>query len=436
MDYRELQKLISSDESRVLELKKTTGELKDAMHTACAFLNTDGGWLIFGVAPASLKVVGQQVTDNTQREIAQALSGLEPAIDVQVEYIDVPDAKAGEKVIAIHFDGWVWGSNPYTYHGCPYYRIESTTKQMPRDMYDERLKAAKPDMFAWERQIADGYTIEDLDEKRIQGVIRLGIQSGRMPSAATLDTIEEVLTKWELVIDGHPTNGAVALFGKRVNGFPQLMLKMARFRGMDKMSFIDNQCAYGNYFDLMDAGMAFLFKHLNLSGEIKGFVREEHLDIPAEALREALTNALCHRQYEKYNLCPSIAIYDDRVEIDNPGRLPNQLTVDSIKLPHPSFPYNLQIARVLYMSTFLESWGSGVKRMVDLCIAGGLPEPEYSQQLGFVTVSFKKKKEVEGEKIKQIITDKLSIKDKIVDKLSLSSGAIDKMVAIMLFLEE
>lgn len=80
MDYIELQQLISSDESRVLELKKTTGELKDAMHTACAFLNTDGGWLIFGVAPASLKVVWQQVTDNTRREIAQALSGLEPAI--------------------------------------------------------------------------------------------------------------------------------------------------------------------------------------------------------------------------------------------------------------------------------------------------------------------------------------------------------------------
>lgn len=57
MDYIELSKLISSDESRVLELKKTTGELKDAMHTACAFLNTDGGWLIFGVAPASLRRV-------------------------------------------------------------------------------------------------------------------------------------------------------------------------------------------------------------------------------------------------------------------------------------------------------------------------------------------------------------------------------------------
>ena len=66
----ELKELIQADEHRQLELKKTTGELKDGMHSACAFLNTEGGWLIFGVAPKSLKILGQQVTDNTQREIA------------------------------------------------------------------------------------------------------------------------------------------------------------------------------------------------------------------------------------------------------------------------------------------------------------------------------------------------------------------------------
>ena len=74
----ELKELIQADEHRQLELKKTTGELKDGMHSACAFLNTEGGWLFFGIAPTSLKIQGQQVTDNTQREIAQALSYMEP----------------------------------------------------------------------------------------------------------------------------------------------------------------------------------------------------------------------------------------------------------------------------------------------------------------------------------------------------------------------
>ena len=110
MTIDDIRTMIVSDESRILELKKTTGELKDGMHSACAFLNTEGGWLIFGVTPKSLKIVGQEVTDNTQREIALALAGLEPAVDVHVEYVDVPDYP-GNKVIAMHFDGWVWGSS-------------------------------------------------------------------------------------------------------------------------------------------------------------------------------------------------------------------------------------------------------------------------------------------------------------------------------------
>ncbi len=71
MTIEDIRALVAADESRTLELKKSTGELKDGMHSACAFLNSDGGWLIFGVAPKSLKIVGQEVTDKTQQEIAQ-----------------------------------------------------------------------------------------------------------------------------------------------------------------------------------------------------------------------------------------------------------------------------------------------------------------------------------------------------------------------------
>ena len=105
LKIEELKVLIENDEHRQLEVKKTTGELKDGMHSACAFLNTEGGWLIIGIAPKSLKILGQRVTDDTQREIAQALSLLEPQVDVRVEYIDIPD-RPDDKVIAMHFDGW------------------------------------------------------------------------------------------------------------------------------------------------------------------------------------------------------------------------------------------------------------------------------------------------------------------------------------------
>lgn len=83
--------MISTDESRTQELKKTTGELKDGIHVACAILNTDGGCLIFDVTPTSHKIIGQLVTDDTKREISQVLAEIEPAFDRQPIYVDAPD---------------------------------------------------------------------------------------------------------------------------------------------------------------------------------------------------------------------------------------------------------------------------------------------------------------------------------------------------------
>ena len=393
MTIDDIKTLIASDESRTLELKKTTGELKDGMHSACAFLNTDGGWLIFGVAPTGLKIIGQQVTETTKREIAQALAGLEPVLDVKIHYVDVPD-RPGNKVIAMHFDGWVWGERPHTFHGCPYYKVESTTKVMPHEMYDERIRAHKPQIYAWERQMADGVMLADLNEKHIRGCLRLGVEGGRIPASAMSAPIYDTLAKWNLLKNGSPTNGAVMLFSNNIEEYPQFRLRMARFLGTDKNEFIDNQRAEGNFFDLLDAGMAFFFKHLNLSGKITNhsLQREERLEVPYHALREALINSLCHRQWEKHNLTGSIAIYDDRIEIANPGIFPPQISPESIKEPHESYPYNLKIAEALYKSTYLESWGSGAKRIMDACREQGVEEPTWRWDGGFVIVTFKRPK--------------------------------------------
>ena len=385
----DIKSIIKSDETRTLELKKTTGELKDGMHSACAFLNTDGGWLIIGVAPTSLKIVGQQVTDNTRREIAGALTSLEPAVDIRVEYIDVPE-HPGNQVIAMYFDPWVWGRTPYTCNGRPYYKVESTTKVMPRDMFEERLRQSKPQYFAWERQEADGITIADLDEDRIRGAVRLGIEGGRLNEAAMTEPIETLLQKLELLNDGKLNNAAVMLFSKKYYGYSQLRLRMARFRGTGKNEFGDNQQAEGNFFDLLDAGMSFLFKHLNLSGKIVGLRRMEQLEIPVEALRETLVNSLCHRRYDQPGTSVGIAVYDDRVEIENPGILPPELTPETIKQPHNSHPYNPLIATFLYRTTFLESWGSGVRRIIESCAAAGVEEPTWHTNPNFVWVTFKR----------------------------------------------
>ncbi len=148
MTINEVKKLIEKNETRTLELKKTTGELHRGMETACAFLNSDGGWLLFGVSP-NLKITGQNVTDATRQEIAQELRKIEPAVDVAVEYIELPE-KPEFYVIAIYFDANNFRNGPYSYDGRAFYRVESTTNAMPRSMYEELLKLSNPHRFSWE----------------------------------------------------------------------------------------------------------------------------------------------------------------------------------------------------------------------------------------------------------------------------------------------
>lgn len=192
MTINDIKKLISKDETRTLELKKSTGELNKGMETACAFLNSDGGWLIFGVSP-SLKIDGQNVTDNTRQEIANTLRKIEPAIDVEVEYIELPE-KPNFYVIAIYFDSNNFKNGPYSFDGRAFYKVESTTALMPRQMYEERLKLSNPNRFSWENTPNTEIEINDIDTELLYDTVidfclkHLNL-SGRMDSKYRQDTL-------------------------------------------------------------------------------------------------------------------------------------------------------------------------------------------------------------------------------------------------------
>lgn len=389
MTIQDIQELIKIDETRMVELKKTTGELKDAMHSVCAMLNSDGGYVIIGIAPTSLKIIGQVVTDNTRQEIAREIRKLEPAVNMAVEYVDVPDSE-GKQLVVLHADKNLFSAAPYVFDGKPYYKLESTTMAMPQQMYEDMLRVRDADKFRWDSMTANDMSVDDLDEKRIRTAVTKGVRSGRMNPDAEDESTIEVLAKLDLLNNGKPTNAAVALFAKNTRNYPEMELKMGYFKGNNRMIFIDNKMEEGNFFELLDAGIAFLFRNLRISGEVKGLLREEKLEIPIEALREALTNALCHRQYERTSASVSLAIYDDRVEIVNPGKFPPQLTTDTIRMSHESYPYNKKIAQVLYLTKNLEKWGTGANRMIELCREQGVAEPEWTTGNGTVTITFKR----------------------------------------------
>lgn len=114
---------------------------------------------------------------------------------------------------------------------------------------------------------------------------------------------------------------------------------------------------------------------MSVGGAVIGLQRKEKLVIPEEAMREELINAFCHWNNDSASGSVSMVIYDEIVEIENLGHLPSALTPKTMKLPHDSYPANVDIADVLFKIKFLDSLGSGVKRMVDACNEAGLPKP-------------------------------------------------------------
>lgn len=391
MTIAEIQELIKKDETRTLELKKTTGELKEAMHTVCAFLNTAGGQLLFGIAPGSLQVIGQQVTDNTRREIARELTKIEPAVSLDVNYIEL-DEKSDFYVIVIDVPTEPNRNRPYVYDGRPYYRIESTTSVMPQSMYQELLLQRDIRKRKWEVEIDSKASVDCLDEESVRRLVSSGIQAGRIPESMRIKSIPEILDKMKLSENGRIKNAAVALFTKEDYAPIQLHIRLARFRGTNKREFIDNRRSIGNIFHLYDDGMAFLFKHLNISGT---FVdgqpeRVESLTIPYKALRECLLNALAHRLYDSPSGFVSIAIYDDRVEIENLGTLPAGFTLDDMMKPHISHAQNPLIAQIMYYGKYLETWGRGIELMNDECAQAGVPKPEFEMSGGSFKATFRR----------------------------------------------
>ena len=382
-----VKRLIDEKENGQTEFKETTGQLERGMETLCAFLNGEGGTVLFGVTDQG-KITGQEVSDKTKRDIAAAINKLEPIAVVQISYIPLPDSE--KKIIAIHVED-ARLSRPFCYKGRAYMRVESVTTTMPQSKYNELLIQREEISHGWETYPNKDLKLTDLDEEEIHKTVRLGVECGRLPETTGND-ISTILEKLNMFENGVLKNAAAVLFAKRkLAHYPQNLLRLARFNGTDKATFIDNQRIYGNIFQLLDAAMAFLFKHLSLSSTTDTLEREEHLEIPYKAIREAVINSLCHRSYRDTGGSVAIAVYDDRVEIENPGSFPSEWDMKRIKSEHTSKPRNPLIADTLYIRKVLESWGRGINLMIRECQKVDLQEPEFQIATDEVKLIFRRK---------------------------------------------
>lgn len=389
LDY--IRQLASGNEGVDVEFKETTGQLNRGMETLCGMINGHGGIVVFGVSNKG-KIIGQEIGDKTTREIGEALNKFDPAIDLQPQYIKLEDS---EKYLIVFQTDGMEPDKPFLWDGKPYVRHDSVTSVMPREKFVRLHELNHGLIYKWENEINNRLKIDDLDDRRILNVVHSAVRRGRLSSDALNDSVTTALTRLKLIKDGRVCNSAAVLFGKDFTDYPQSRLRLARFKGTNKQFFIDNQQVEGNIFELVDAAMAFFFKHLNLSGTTHNrLYREDELEIPYDALRESVVNAYCHMRWGYEIATVGIAIYDDKIVIENAGRFPVRISPNALMQEeeedrkNTSMPPNPVIANVMYLGGLIEHWGRGLSMMARECERVGLPVPSFSQDGVIVKISF------------------------------------------------
>jgi ATP-dependent DNA helicase RecG len=204
---------------------------------------------------------------------------------------------------------------------------------------------------------------------------------------------------------------APVLFGRSEQveaTLPQCLLRVARFRGTDRTEFLDNRQFHANIFDLLAQAERFLRESLPVAGRIAPglFERVDDPLYPPIALREALANAFCHRDYAIGGGSVAVAIYDDRLEITSSGSLHFGLTPETLMKPHESMPWNPLIARVLYRRGVIEYWGRGTIKIAELSQQAGLPEPQIEDIGGCVTVRFRQTRYIPPHRVTHNLTER------------------------------
>lgn len=194
--------------------------------------------------------------------------------------------------------------------------------------------------------------------------------------------------------DGILLRAGALLFGSAERlefEMPQCLLRVARFRGVDRTEFLDNRQFNGNAFTLLSNAERFLRDSLPIAGRFEPgrFQRIDEPLYPPLATREALANALCHRDYTVGGGSVGLAVYDDRLEVTSTGGLHFGLTPDVLFNTHESRPWNPLIARTFYRRGIIEEWGMGTLKMAEFAMSAGLPRPEIEDIDNCVTVRFR-----------------------------------------------
>ncbi len=353
MDLIELHERVSRWEDLHTEFDEAIDDLDDLAASLVAFANTDGGQLVIGVR-RDRTIVGVADADAEHRRVDMvAYNNCEPPLTVLQESVEVE----GKRVVVVNVPKGA--QRPYrTNRGRYYIRTTSGRRDASREEL-LRLFQATESLYYDETPLPR-LGLSDLDLDALDAYLdRTGQQElGDEPA--------RLLRNWGLLADGHPTVAGVLLFGREPQRhLPAAQINAARFSGTDPaFEPLDRKDITGRLLDLIDDARRFLHIHLQVRHEIRGFEPEPRPELPEEALREAIVNAVAHRDYTVQGAV-RIFVFDDRVEFHTPGRPPN--TVDEAAMrAGVHVVRNPRISTRLSDAGLVTRAGTGIRRIVRL----------------------------------------------------------------------
>jgi len=378
----DIKGLIERGESQSLEFKESLKLRDDIGETVSAFSNSDGGTVLIGVSNSG-GVPGVDIGKNTLEELANYIKrNTDPQVFPSVKIQEI----GGKKVVIVEVEESA--EKPVFFKNHVYKRVGKTNQMISSGELRKLAKQSGEKVY-WDERVCEDVSLEDIDKEKVRWFLRRARYERRLELDPETP-FREALDKLELLREGKPTNAAILLFGRKPQRFfIQSETRCARFKGAKPLEFIDMKVFGGNIIDQREDALEFVKEHIKLHAEIKGTEREEKWEYPIEAIREAITNAICHRNYETASNV-QIRIFDDRIEIWGCGLLPEPLTPEDLKREHKSILRNPQIGKCFFLIKFIEQWGTGTNRMIEQCLGHGLPEPLFEEVVGDFVVTFRR----------------------------------------------
>jgi len=367
----DIHEILSLPEGKTIEFKRDLSSIKPILKTLIAFANTAGGTVLIGRDDNGV-IIGVDDVFDTEEKLANAVAdNIYPPLMPEIETTSF-DGKSLIVIRVAHWRGPFYLKNQGPEAGV-YVRLGSTNRVAGPDLIAE-LKRSISNTSLDQLPCPD-VDVNGLDMNRIKQAFS---NVGRRVDQKKLETLGILVPySGKLVC----SNGGVILFGQdhlRERYFPNAKVRCARFQGTDKVDFIDQYDSEGTIVEAMRDVPNFIRRNTRLAAQINQIQRKDISEYSLVAIREVLTNAIVHADYSIRGMNPRVAIFSDRLEIENPGMLPFGYTIEEF-IAGVSHIRNKVIARVFRELHLMEEWGTGYRRITEACQTGGYQNPIWEE---------------------------------------------------------